>query len=161
MAENNGNKPAAADNRYKNYDLTNLDNYERDYELSGGSKVGQIYEIPEIKDMAGILARGIIKNERQLNAILRLSYRHKKFKDDNHQELLRQKIIGTAAIGGVRSLDALFAANGLLAPDMYRVARGMPKYKGRGEREREEPVYRGSDFREQEKPTQNNGVISH
>lgn len=150
-----------ADDNKNRGDLTNLDNYEADYDVTGGGKIEKIYEIPDIKDMAGVIARGIIKNERQLNAILRLSYRHQKFGDANHQELLRQKIIGTAAIGGVRSLDALFAANGLLAPDMYRVARNMPKYKQRGETEKEEPVYRGSDFREHEKPQQNSGVISH
>lgn len=149
------------DDKANRGDLTNIDNYEDDYDITGGGKIQKIYEIPDISDMAGVLARGIIKNDRQLNAILRLSYRHNKFGDKSHQEMLRQKIIGTAAIGGVRSLDALFAANGLLAPDMYRVARGMPKFKQQGKREEEEPVYRGSDFREHEKPNQNNGVISH
>lgn len=136
------------DSRAQRYDLTNLDNYETDYEMSWNDKIEKIYEIPDTSNMAGVFLRGIFKNERQLNAHLRLMYRHKKFKDDEHQELLRCKIAGSAGIGGVGRLDALFAAVNLIAPDMYRTARGLPKLK-KGEKEE---IHRGSDFRVQEKP---------
>ena len=130
------------------FDLTNVDNYERDYEMPWSDKIEKIYEVPPITDMAGVMARGIIKNDRQLNAILRLAYRHMKFRDNKHQELLRMKVIGTAAIGGVARLEALFAGTNLIASEMYRVARGMPKLK----EGKEEKVYRGSDFRSEENP---------
>lgn len=129
------------------FDLTNPDNYENDYGLSWPDKIEKIYEIPDTKDMAGVIIRGIFKNTREANAILRLSRRHKKFNQDEHQELLRQKIASTAAIGGVRSLEVLFAATNLVAEGMYRIARGMPK----APKNQEDKVYRGSDFRTQER----------
>lgn len=134
---------------FKQYDLTNPDNYEQDYPFGDfGNNVQKLYDVPDVTDMAGVFLRGIIKNDRQLNAMLRLSYRHRKFGDVEHQELLRAKIAGTAAINGVSRLDALFAAVNLLASDMYRTARGMPKLpKGQEER-----VVRGSDFRKEERP---------
>lgn len=134
---------------YKRYDLTDPANWEGDYpDGDWGNNVEKLYEVPGIEDMAGVFLRGIFKNERSLNAHLRLAYRHIKYKDTNHQELLRTKIAGSAAINGVSRLDALFAAVNLLASDMYRAARGMPKTK-KGE---EDKVIRSSDFRRDERP---------
>ena len=130
------------------YDMTDTRNYEQDYEMPWSDKIEKIYEVPPIKDMAGVIARGIIKNDRQLNAMLRLAYRHEKFGDTRHQELLRMKVIGTAAIGGVARLEALFSATNLIASEMYRIARGMPKLK----EGKEEKIHRGSDFRSEERP---------
>ena len=141
----NGHKDAT---KFKEYDLTNIDNYEGDYELPWANKIEKIYEVPGVNDMAGVFTRGIFKNERTLNAHLKLMYRHKKFGLEDLQELLRTKVAGTAAIGGVRALEALFAAVNLIAPDMYRTARGMPKSKGN----KEEKVVRGSDFRQFDRP---------
>jgi hypothetical protein len=140
--------------KFNNHDLTNIDNYEQDYEMPWSDRVEKIYEIPEKDDMAGVFIRGNFKNERQLNAAVRLYKRHVMFGDTVNQEVLRIKIAGTPAIGGVRSLEALFAATNLIAADMYRVARGMPKVKG----DKEERVVRGSDFRETEKGTDNKGM---
>ncbi|MBA7613517.1 hypothetical protein ES703_20768 [subsurface metagenome] len=148
---NSGGKPTDIFNpKLKKYNLTDLANYEDDYPMEGfGNNVEKLYELPGIEDMPGVFLRGIFKNERSLNAHLRLMYRHKKFKDTEHQELLRAKIAGSAAIGGVSRLDALFAAVNLIASDMYRAARGMPKAK-KGE---EEKIVRGSDYRQdQQKP---------
>jgi len=137
------------------HDLTNIDNYEDPYdEMPWPNRVEKIYEIPAKEDMAGVFVRGNFKNERQLNAAIRLYKRHIMFGDQTNQEVLRVKIAGMNAIGGVRSLEALFGAVGLIAPDMYRVARGMPKLK-HGE---EEKVMRGSDFRTQEKSTDKQGM---
>lgn len=150
MKRKNGSGVGAVGNpEYKRYDLTNVDNYEPDYEMPWADKVEKIYEIPEIKDMAGVFLRGIFKNDRSLNAHLRLMYRHKKFGDTDHQELLRAKVAGSAAINGVSRLDALFAAVNMLASDMYRAARGMPKRK-KGE---DETIARGSDFRTEQRPS--------
>ncbi len=151
MAKKSGNgKPTDIFNpKYKKYDLTDPANYEDDYPIGDYSNnVEKLYEIPEIDDMAGVFLRGIFKTERSLNAHLRLMYRHRKFGDTEHQELLRAKIAGSAAINGVSRLDALFAAVNLLASDMYRAARGMPKVK-KGEEER---IVRGSDYRQEQKP---------
>jgi len=128
----------------RRYDLSDPANWEADYpDGDWGNNIEKLYEVPPIDDMAGVFLRGIFKNERSLNAHLRLMYRHQKYGDKEHQELLRAKIAGSAAINGVSRLDALFAAVNLLASDMYRAARGMPKVK-RGEEER---IVRGSDFR--------------
>src|SRR4030042_2300704 len=100
MAGRNGNgkNQALGNPQYRQYDLTNIDNYEEDYEMPWADKVEKIYEIPEIKDMAGVFLRGIFKNERSLNAHLRLNYRHRKFGQTEHQELLRAKIEGSALV---------------------------------------------------------------
>jgi ribose 5-phosphate isomerase len=75
----NGNNPVVPGNGQKNpFDLTNVGNYEHDYEMPWSDKIEKLYEVPPIKDMAGVVIRGIFKNERTLNAILRLSYRHVK-----------------------------------------------------------------------------------
>lgn len=148
MAKKNGQQKTDIFNpKLKKYDLTDPANYEDDYpDGNFGNNVEKLYEVPDIDDMAGVFLRGIFKNERSLNAHLRLMYRHKKFGDTEHQELLRAKIAGSAAINGVSRLDALFAAVNLLASDMYRAARGMPKVK-KGEEER---IIRGSDFRDRD-----------
>ncbi len=151
--KNNGHKPTKllGDPAYKRYDLTDPANWEGDYpDGSFGNNVEKLYEVPKIEDMAGVFLRGIFKNERALNAHLRLMYRHRKLGDIEHQELLRAKIAGSAAINGVSRLDALFAAVNLLASDMYRTARGMPKAR-KGEEERIVSG-RGGDFRREERP---------
>ena len=130
------------------YDMTNIRNYEQDYEMTWSDKIEKILAMPATNDMAGVFLRGIFKNDRQINAMLRLAYRHDKFGDTKHQELLRMKIAATAALGGVSRLEALFAGTNMIASDMYRVARNMPKLKDG----KEEKVYRGSDFRSEDKP---------
>ncbi len=156
MARRNGNgngnrQTDVLGGSYKRYDLTDPANWEGDYpDGNFGNNVEKLYELPDTDDMAGVFLRGIFKNERSLNAHLRLMYRHSKFGDKDHQDLLRAKVAGSAAINGVSRLDALFAAVNLLASDMYRVARGMPKLKG-NEKER---IVRGSDFRNEEKPVE-------
>lgn len=102
----------------------------------------QIYEMPSIEDMAGIAARTVFKNEKQKRAFVRLAYKNAKFKDSEHQNMLRNWAAANIAENGVARLEALFAATNLLAPDMYRTAKGMPRDK-----DRTENVKRGSDFR--------------
>jgi len=146
---NNGNSGRVIDSNYKRYDLSNIDNWEGDYPMGDfQNNVEKIYEVPQIDDMAGVFLRGRFKNERSLNAHLRLMYRHRKFGDDEHQELLRTKIAGSAALNGISRLEALQAAVNLLAPDMLRTALGMQKVK-KGEDDR---ILRNSDFRKEERP---------
>jgi hypothetical protein len=117
--------------------------YDGGFEFSdaqAASKIAKIYELPDTKDMAAVFLRGVFKSERQRTAAVRLAYKNIKFNDTNHQELLRLWVASTVGSQGLGRLDALFAAINLLAPDMYRVARGMPKAK-------DERVHRGSDFR--------------
>ncbi|MDD5511752.1 MAG: hypothetical protein PHI12_13215 [Dehalococcoidales bacterium] len=123
----------------------NPGNFGGNFEMSWANRIEKILEVPDVEDMAQVIIRGNFRNERQLNAILRLSHRHEKFGQTKHQELLRQKIAGTAALGGLSRVEGLFAAIGLLASDIYRAAKGLPKVK-------EDKVYRGSDFRTQERP---------
>lgn len=124
--------------------ITSMDYWEKDFEnMPFWTRIEKLLDLPPIKDMAGVMIRSIVKNERQGNAILRLSYRHKKFKDNNHQEMLREKLGMTVGIGGVGRLDALFGVVNMVAPDMYRTARGMPRKEGPREN-----VKKSSDFRE-------------
>ncbi len=147
---------------YKRYDLTDPANYEGDYpDGDFGSSVDKILatkskDANDDADVARfIFIRGNFKNDRQLNAAVRLMHRHRKFGDTIHQELLFCKILGQAAINGVSRLEALFAATNLLGPDMYRTAKGMPRLK---KGQREEIVSggrgdgRGSDFRQDGRP---------
>lgn len=146
----NGKKPTDLLNpNYRRYDLTDQANYEGDYpDGDYSNNVQKILETPGVDNLPGVFIRGRFNNERSLNATLRLMYRHKKFSDVTHQELLCCKILGSAALNGVSRLEALFAATNLLGPDMYRTALGMPKGK-KGEKEE---ILRGSDFRRDEKP---------
>lgn len=126
------------------HDLTNLDNYEQDYELPWYDRVEKIYELPDINDMAAVILRSNlkVKDERRANAMIRLAYRHIKFGLKGKQELLRMKCAATAAEGGAARLDALFAAVNLIAPDMYRASRGLPKHKDG----KNEDIRKASDF---------------
>ncbi len=146
---NNGHGSLATKSPFRQFDLTNPDNYEGDYPEGGGrNNVKDLYEVPGIEDMANVFIRGNFKNERQLNAALRLYYRHKKFSDTTHQEMLRCKVAGSSAIGGASRVEALFGATCLVASDMYRVVKGLPKAK-HGEQDR---VIKGSDFRDDQRP---------
>jgi hypothetical protein len=118
--------------------------YDGRYEYSDvnmANKIEKIYELPAISDMAGVFERAVFKDEKQRIAAVRLAYKNHKFRDDAHQEMLRMWVASLVGNQGLGRLDALFASINLLAPDMYRVARGMPKVKG------EEKVHRGSDLR--------------
>lgn len=140
----------------KRYDLTDQRTYEDAYPLGDyGNDIEKVMTVPEIDDMPGLAIRSVFKNERQLNASARLVYRHWKFGDIEHQKLMRYKLAGMAAIGGVSRLEQLMTAVKLLASDMYRAARGMPKHNGKNGEER---VIRGSDFREQERSPDSLGV---
>jgi hypothetical protein len=138
----NSNPNVNPSNPY-DYPTSGADN---NYEASFASKIEEIFKIPDTNDMAALIIRGNFKNDRQLNAILRLSYRHMKFNDKTHQDLLRQKIAGTAAIHGLARVEGLSAAVNMIAPDLWRAVKDMPKAK-------DEKVMRGgSDFRSQDRP---------
>lgn len=154
MKKNSNSKPFDILSRdYRRYDLTNPDNYEADYpDGDFRDNVGKLLETPDAEHMAGVFVRGNFRSERQLNAAIRLYRRHVKFNDSEHQMMLICKIFGGAALNGVSRLEALFGATNLIASDMYRVARGMPK-RGKGEEEKilKGGDGRGSDFRHSEK----------
>lgn len=125
--------------------LANMGYWEKDFdEMSWYNKVEEVLKIPPISDMAGVFSRTNFKNDRERVAAVRLFYRNKKFHDDNHQEMLRADLASRLGIGGLGNLHGLFAATNLIAPDMERAARGLPKTKNG-----EEKVHRGSDFREE------------
>lgn len=129
--------------------ITNPEYWEKDFEgLPWWSKIEKIMEFPAKDDMAGVMARSVFKSDRQRIAAVRLAYRHKKFNDNDHQEMLRMYMASTVGMRGLGRLDQLFAATNLLAPEMYRIAADMPaKKKG------EEQVVRGrADFREEREP---------
>lgn len=125
----------------------NPEYWENDFDnMPWYNKVEKIMELPGTDNIAGVMARAVFKDDRQRKAVVRLAYRHIKFKDNNHQEKLRILLASSIGDGGVGRLDMLFAATNLIAPAMYREARGLSKKK-----DNQEEVYRGgrgSDFRE-------------
>lgn len=124
--------------------ITGMEHWEKDFDnMPFWDKIEKLLELPSTKDMAGIIIRSIVKDDRQANAILRLSYRHKKFHDNTHQEMLREKLAMNVAMGGVGRIEAVFGGVNMIAPDMYRVARGMPKND-----KPKENIQKNSDFRE-------------
>ena len=59
------------------------------------------------------------------------------------------KIAETAAEGGTARAEALMTSVNLLAPEVYRITRGLPAYKGKNGQS--EPVHtRRSEFSEKE-----------
>lgn len=133
--KNNGHEPIG---------ITDPAYWEKDFEnMPWYNKIEKILEIPSREDMAGVMARAVFKTDRQRIAAVRLAYRHKKFKDNNHQEMLRMWLASTIGMRGLGRLDGLFAATNLIAPDMYRIAMDMPRKRG------QEQIQRGSDFREE------------
>lgn len=105
------------------------------------NNIEKILEFPDTKDMAGVLARANFKNDRQRIAAVRLAYRNAKFNDQKHQEMLRNLCASTIGMGGLGKVLQVMAATNALAPDMLRVAMGMPRTK------KPEEVHRGSDLR--------------
>lgn len=132
--------------------IANPEYWEQDFEsMPWYNKIEKILEIPGTDNMAGVMARSVFKSDRQRIACVRLAYRHIKFNDDNHQQLLRMCLASTIGMRGLGRLDGLFAATNLIAPDMYRIAMDMPRKRG------QEQISRGSDFREErEQVTQGN-----
>lgn len=150
MAKRSSPKPAPsilANSR--RFDLTSPDTFEQGYPAGDfRNNIEKIYDLPGTEDMAGVFLRGVIKNERQRNAMVRLFYRHKKFNDQNHQEMLRVMIAATAGMNGLARIEALEAGTNLLALDVHRLAAGLPQLK-KGETDH---VVRGSDFRQESRP---------
>lgn len=145
-----GKKPANGKQRQPG--ITGIDNWERDFESEYyGNELDKMLELPGIDDMAGVLARGNFKNERQRIAAVRLAYRHRKFHDQNHQKMLRDYVasgMGMSALGKILQLQI---GTNLIAPGVLREILGMKKVK------KGEDVQRGSDFRQQRDDRQDNG----
>ena len=124
--------------------ITPIERWEGDFENTPYfNDIEKILELPGTDDMAGILARGNFKNDRQRVAAVRLAYKNRKFKDDNHQQMLRDYIassLGTKALGKILQLQT---GTNLLAPAVLREVLSMKQNK------QEEEVRRGSDFREE------------
>lgn len=116
------------------------EHWEDSHDAPSSNNVSQLYELPGIDNMAAVIERGIFKSDDEADAIVLMAYLNDKYDDKKHQQLLRMKIARTIGQGGAGRVEALFGATNLVAPDMYRVARGMPKAKG-------EKVHRSSDFR--------------
>jgi hypothetical protein len=157
MANNGGNEVVAGGHRnFQNKGnrqpgITGIDSWEKLFPSFGNqyNNIEEILKFPDTKDMAGVMARGCFKNERQRVAAVRLAYKNRLFHDAEHQEMLRDYIassLGEKALGKI--LQAQLGTN-LLIPGVLREILGMKNRK-------EEQVARGSDFREQPLPQQNN-----
>ena len=114
--------------------------------------IEKLYDIPGSCEMAGKIIRGVY-DKNLGNSLIRLAHRHIKFKDTRHQDLLEMKIAVTAAQGGGARAEALMTSVTMLAPEIYRITRGLPEYKGGNGKG--EPVHsRQSDFSGKGKDTE-------
>ena len=150
MAKNNGNKQNTVISPHKDYNrgITNPDKWADDFtDLPFYTIVEKLLEVSE--KFAEMLTRASLVNERQANAIIVLADRFDKYNDTRHMKMLVNKLASTIGMGGVGRLEALFGVSRLLAPDMYRVAKGLPRNKDRKERKEEVMQSGGPDFREE------------
>src|SRR4030042_377917 len=132
--KNNNRKPG----------ITPIEQWEGDFSnLPSFNNIEKLLEFPPISDMAGVLARANFKDDQQRIAAVRLAYKHRKFNDDPHQELLRDFCASTLGTKGLGKILQTFIGTNLLAPDMLRAVFGMPRSNNR------EEVHRGrnSDLR--------------
>ncbi len=127
--------------------ITPIEYWEKDFEnLPYSNDIEKILEIPEVSDMAGILARGNFKNDRQRVAAVRLAYKNRKFEDKNHQLMLRDYVASGMGMSALGKLLQLQIGTRLIAPAVLREALSMRRVKGD-----KEEVKRGSDFRDRDR----------
>lgn len=124
--------------------ITPIDFWEQGFDsLPYSNDIDKILEIPDIEDMAGVLSRGNFKNDKQRVAAVRLAYKNRKFKDDNHQKMLRDFVASGIGMSGFGKLLQLQIGTNLALPGVLQQILGLRKTKGN------EPVYKGSDFRDE------------
>jgi len=138
----------------QNPGITSLDFWEEGFENEPWfNDIEKILEIPDITDFAGILARGNFDNKRQLVAVVRLAYRHRKYNDTKHQHMLRDFIAALTGMKAFGKLLQLQIGTRLGMPTVLREALGMKAVKPE-----KEQVYRGSDFRIKDTSQQPNDI---
>lgn len=148
-----GFKKGRSNGKQRQPGITPIDMWEKDFDnLPYSNDIDKILEFPGTDDMAGVLARGNFKNERQRVAAVRLAYKNRKFHDDNHQKMLRDFIASGVGMSALGKLLQLQASTNLIAPAVLREALGMKQMRHR------EDVQRGSDFRDKENGQNNQQV---
>lgn len=119
--------------------------WERDSgDLPYYTKIKQMLELPGVDDLPGVALRSVLKDETMLNAAGFLVFYAEKYHIDWLKDMIRFKLAGSAGIGGLARLQALFAGTNLFAPDSHRIAMGL------GPSKHSEKVHRSSDFREKD-----------
>lgn len=109
------------------------------------NNIAQIYNMPKPKDdLVGNFVRGVMKDQTQADALVVLGWMAEDVKDDSVMNLVGLKLASTVGIGGVGRAEALMGSVGIIAPDIYRVARNMPRKKD----EQIVKPNRESDFRD-------------
>lgn len=93
------------------------------------NNIDRILDFPPITDMAGVLSRAHFKNKEQRLGAVYLAHFNRKFKDNNHQEMLRDFCASTLGDGALGKVLQIQASTNLLDSTMTRAALGMPKTK--------------------------------
>ena len=139
-----GGKKPSNGSKERHPGITPIEFWERDFEnMPFFNDIEKILEFPGINDMAGVLARGNFKSDRQRIAHVRLAHRHVIFNDDPHQYMLRNNIASQSGMSALGKLLQLQIGTNLIAPAVLREALSMKQ------RKEKEYVQRGSDFREE------------
>lgn len=113
------------------------------------NEIEKILEFPGTEDMAGVLARGNFRSDRQRIAAVRLAYKNRKFNDKDHQLMLRDAVASTMGEKALGKMLQTQIGTGMLMPTVLREILGM-KRLGKNETERIEAGPKNSDFRERE-----------
>jgi hypothetical protein len=128
--------------------ITPMDIWDAEYNPPPSqSNISQIYHMPKPKeDLVGNFVRGVMKDQTQADALAVLGWMATDVGDESVMNLVGLKLASTVGIGGVGRAEALMGGIGVIAPDIYRVARNMP----RKDNEKIDKPNRSSDFRDQE-----------
>lgn len=146
---NNG----SGDNGYRG---SPMEHWKPDFkDAPSNNNIEKILEFPDIDDMAGVLARANFRDDRQRVAAVRLAYKNAKFKDVNHQHMLRNYVASSLGMKALGKILQLQTGTNLMAPAVLREVLSMKQNKS------QEEVHRGSDFREAGRDNNNMDNGSH
>lgn len=113
------------------------------------NNITQIYHVPGIDDMAGILVRGNYNNAEQADALALLAAFAEEENDDFTKKLCRLTTAASVGVKGGGRLEALFGGIGIVASRMWEVTKG---FKSGGRKRDDDQIYRRSDFRQEGPP---------
>lgn len=114
------------------------------------NNITQIYHMPDIDDMAGILVRGNYLNQEQADALALLAAFAEEEDDDFTKKICRLTTSATIGVKGGGRLEALFGGIGIVASRMWEITKG---FKSSGSKKNsDDQVYRRSDFRQEGPP---------
>ena len=142
MGDNGNNQVEAVYTGQQQYGNP-LEHWDPDFKPAPSSNnISQIYYLPEIDNMAGVLIRSNLTNEEQIDNLVMIIALCVEHHDNIHLELFRMKLSALPAIGGKSRTEGLMGGTGVVSSDLWRAAQGYPKRKYDDDK-----TYQRSDFR--------------